>query len=143
MFMSATDDYAYICTYVYFCRYSLLHLTAQKGFLKIAKALLEKQISLLYLNNSLGLNAFWLAAEHGHTSIMKLFLKYDSSLAAFYSLYQSALQGEYKAVKLQLGFVNDVCKPCEVFPGFLNIEKSLLPYNITSSGSTYQETHQF
>ncbi|CAG2247292.1 unnamed protein product [Mytilus edulis] len=143
--LSATDDYAYVCKYVYFCQYSLLHLTAQKGYLKIAKALIEKQISLLYLNNSLGLNAFQLAAEHGHTSIMKLFLKYNSSLADFYSLYQSALQGEYIAVKLQLGYVNDVCKPCEVFPGFLNIDKTLLRYNITSktSGSSYQETHQF
>ncbi|VDH96728.1 Hypothetical predicted protein [Mytilus galloprovincialis] len=143
--LPATGDLTYICKYIYFCKYSLLHLTAQKGYLKIAEALLEKQISLLYLNNSLGLNAFQLAAEHGHISIMKLFLKYNSSLVDFYSLYQSALQGEYKAVKLQLGYVDDVCMPCTVYPILLNIYGSLLQYNVTSKTSRirYQMVHYF
>ncbi|XP_063446984.1 protein TANC2-like [Mytilus trossulus] len=147
IFRSATGDYTYICKYVYFCKYSLLHLTAQKGYLKIAESLLEKQISLLYLYNSLGLNAFQLAAEHGHTSIMELFLNYNSSLVDFYSLYLSAQHGEYRAVKLQLGYVGDVCRPCVLYPYMLNMYRSWVQYHsdVTSktSGIKYQVTLHF
>ncbi|CAC5393573.1 ANKRD50 [Mytilus coruscus] len=145
LFWYASGDYSYICKYIYFCKYSLLHLSAQRGYLKIAEILMEKQISLLYLNNSLGLNAFQLAAEHGHTSIMKLFLKYNSTLADFYSLHQSTLRGEFKAVKMLLDYVDDLCQPCLEFPKVPKIYRSYLQYNLTSETSQikYQMTHRY
>ncbi|XP_052070270.1 uncharacterized protein LOC127709026 isoform X3 [Mytilus californianus] len=58
---------------------------------------------------------------------MKLFLKYNSSFADFYSLYQSALQGEYAAVEMILGYIDDMCQPCVP-----EIYTELLEYNLTS-----------
>ncbi|CAC5364564.1 ANKRD50 [Mytilus coruscus] len=105
-------DLVHMCKYVFFCGYNIFHIAAQRGYVEIVNYLLKNYPEILYENNNIQLNAFQLAAENGHTKIVKLFLDINSSLADHYSLYYASQQGHDGIVSLLLNYVNDTCLPC-------------------------------
>ncbi|VDI41541.1 Hypothetical predicted protein [Mytilus galloprovincialis] len=105
-------DLVYMCKFVIFCGYNVFHIAAQRGYVEIVEYLLEYYPDIIYELNKIQLNAFQLAAENGHTRIVKLFLGINSSLADHHSLYYASQQGHTKIVSLLLKYVNDTCLPC-------------------------------
>ncbi|CAG2226100.1 unnamed protein product [Mytilus edulis] len=105
-------DLVHMCKFVFFCGYNVLHIAAQRGYVKIVDYLLNKYPDILYEQNSIHLNAFQLAAENGHTKLVKRFLEIDSSLADQHSLYYASQQGHDEIVSLLLNYVDDTCLPC-------------------------------
>ncbi|CAG2188951.1 unnamed protein product [Mytilus edulis] len=102
----------YRCKFVFFCGYNVFHIAAQRGYVEIVEYLLEYYPDIIYEQNKIQLNAFQLAAENGHTRIVKLFLGINSSLADHHSLYYASQQGHTEIVSLLLKYVNDTCLPC-------------------------------
>ncbi|XP_052074097.1 uncharacterized protein LOC127711981 [Mytilus californianus] len=105
-------DLVYMCKFVFFCGYNVFHIAAQRGYVEIVDYLLNKYPDILYEQNSIHLNAFQLAAENGHTKLVKLFLDIDSSLADQHSLYYASQQGHDEIVSLLLNYVDETCLPC-------------------------------
>ncbi|CAG2229761.1 unnamed protein product [Mytilus edulis] len=103
-----------MCQYELFCGYSMLHIAAQRGYTKIVKELLLRNITLLYEHNTMKMNAFHLAAENGHAHVLRIFLKVNSSLGDSRSLYLASKNGHTKVVALLLNYVEDNCLPCTV-----------------------------
>ncbi|XP_071176563.1 uncharacterized protein [Mytilus edulis] len=103
-----------MCQYELFCGYNMLHIAAQRGYIKIVKELLRRNLTLLYQHNTMKLCAFQLAAENGHVHVLQIFLNINSSLADSHSLYLASKNGHTKAVALLLNYVEEKCLPCTV-----------------------------
>lgn len=115
-----------ICRYIYHCGYNYLHVAAQHGNMKIVEYLLEKESSLINVKTSPNRNAFQIAAENGHTAVLRIMLPFNNSLADYYSFYHSALLGEHQAVKLLSKYIKDQCETCLNF----NYVSILSTYNL-------------
>ncbi|CAG2218612.1 unnamed protein product [Mytilus edulis] len=92
----------------------MLHIAAQRGYIKIVKELLHRNVTLLYQYNTMQLNAFHLAAENGHVQVLKVFMNINSSLADSHSLYFASKNGHTKVVVLLQKYVDEKCLPCNV-----------------------------
>ncbi|CAG2252919.1 unnamed protein product [Mytilus edulis] len=110
--------YRTICNYELFCGYNMLHIAAQRGYIKIVKELLRRHVKLLYQHTTMQMNAFHLAAENGHVHVLREFLKFNSSLADSHSLYLACENGHVRVVVLLLNYVKkSVCRVTSTFLG--------------------------
>lgn len=106
--------YRTICNYELFCGYNMLHIAAQRGYIKIVKELLRRNVKLLYQHTTMQMNAFRLAAENGHVHVLREFLTFNSSLADSHSLYLTCENGHVRVVVFLLNYVKEKCLPCNV-----------------------------
>lgn len=101
------------CKFIGLCGYNMLHVAAQFGHDSVVQLLLFRDKSLIYKNNSIGLNAFQLAAEQGHFHILDRIDRIDKGFADLHSLYHASKNGHVDVVKFLLKRkVRDQCLPC-------------------------------
>lgn len=109
------QDPIHLSKYTFQWGYNLANIASQNGHADIIELLLKHKVNVCH-ENSVGLNSFHLAAEHGHISILRMFMssskcKWSSSFPT--SLYLAAKTGHLHVVKYLLSLnVVDTCVPC-------------------------------
>ena len=108
-------DLLNVSRYICHWGYNLANIASQNGHVNVIKVLLKHRINICH-ENLLRLNSFHLASEHGHTSILRIFIptsKCNWKISFQSSLYLASRNGHLNIVAYLLSLnAVDKCVPC-------------------------------
>ncbi|XP_060566989.1 uncharacterized protein LOC132725819 [Ruditapes philippinarum] len=122
----------------FYSGYSLLHIASQHGYTSTAIYILAQNQSLVYVRNTLGLNAGHVACENGHLNVVKEMRTLHTKVFFYECMYYASKKNHKHIAEwlVSIGFTFECISNQRSFEAFQNITKldhfHLIEHNIAT-----------